>query len=364
MSVRFFAAMLGLVLVSNLSPASALPPYDAPTNSWNSTHVVVVEGGKVVESWKGNLKVGDALPEGAARFTRLPVPGFAKELFVPDKTHPEITGKRLILFLAYVPILEKDEKKRFWMGADAPGLPSNSVSPTAVAWLEGDKVYTVCQQSRPGPYVLEENGRVAGLRQSVSLGIAIRAQFDAAKSDADPEARAARLIVLISIVSKCAGSYGRSDCFEELGKCGKSAMPYLADWVLEPKAELADDALSTLTRLGDVGFDGMLKIVDAETKYWKAVADDLFEGEWVDQRTHTNDIYRWRGPNRLRSILNSAHSMKLSAENRQRLSKHAGLIELEKTLRTKQGMKPEKTDMEAAHKILQDILAGKFRKDG
>jgi len=43
------------LLVGAVGPAAgeSLPHFDPHRNTWRGTHVVVVEGGKVVESWKG-----------------------------------------------------------------------------------------------------------------------------------------------------------------------------------------------------------------------------------------------------------------------------------------------------------------------
>ena len=72
---RHRAIAAGLVmLTSAAASAEILPHFDPQSHTWKATHIVVVGEGKVIESWKGNLKVGDALPDGVARFTRIPLP--------------------------------------------------------------------------------------------------------------------------------------------------------------------------------------------------------------------------------------------------------------------------------------------------
>src|SRR5947207_1161657 len=77
-----------------------LRAFDAPNYTWVATHVVLVEDGKVVESWKGDLKPGDPLPDGAAAHARVRPPavdpGWLKR---SGENHPPVTGKRLVLFL-------------------------------------------------------------------------------------------------------------------------------------------------------------------------------------------------------------------------------------------------------------------------
>ncbi len=357
MRIYWLVSLIVTAFLSVPCLASAGGFYDAQSNTWNATHVVVVENGRVAESWMGDFKVGDVLPEGDARFTRIPVPGpdpfrerFGEKL-------PSVSGKRMVLFLAYVPQEGKDPQKRIWMGADAPGL--GYVSATAVAWVEGDRVYSVYQPINPGDYALRADGTVAGLRQRVDFGLALRTQFAAAKADKNCGRRAERLAFLTPYVAQFAGYYGESDCFEELEKCGKPAVQYLVPWATEEKGKYWGIALSTLSRLGDDGFDAMAKILDDEAKFWKAVADDLGPTEWIDQTPRT-DIHAWHRPYHLRRVLEAAQAMKLSARNKERLQAHAGLKELDKLL-AKPRMKPEKSDMERAHEIIQDILADKSR---
>src|SRR5262245_42093587 len=112
---------VGLAVLSTIAPNSALaeslPWYDPQKNTWNATHIVVAEGGKVVESWKGDLKAGDPLPEHAARFTRVPVPGPDPWSKLTGEKPPVVSGKRMVLFLAHVPQEGQDPKTLVWMGA-------------------------------------------------------------------------------------------------------------------------------------------------------------------------------------------------------------------------------------------------------
>jgi hypothetical protein len=247
------------------------------------------------------------------------------------------------------------------MGAECPGFPSHPPSAQNVAWVEGDRVYTMGAVYGVGTYALRPDGGIAGLKEKVELGLALQARFEAAKADPDPGRRAERLVALTPFVSKLS-FYGRSDCVWEVSRCGKAAVPHLVSWEKEPKGEHQSTALYALCGLGDVGIDAVLKILDDETAYWKAVAANLKLGQTVRESPRP-DPFQWRGPNRLHHVLQATRGMKLSAANQERLRNHAGLQELDKLLTTKPGMKPEKSDMVGAHEMLRDILAGKFQGD-
>jgi hypothetical protein len=135
----------------------------------------------------------------------------------------------------------------------------------------------------------------------------------------------------------------------------------LARWVAEAKGEYWSEALLALGELGDDGFDAVVKVLDSEARFWKSIAAGLEPVQWVDQYLQRTGN-AWRGPQRLRMILQTTQRMKLAKENRERLRDHPGLKELNKTLDTP-GMKPDKSEMVEAHKILKDILAGKFKPD-
>ena len=60
---RLIATVAALALMPGHGFSAFMLPFDAQHNTWNATHIVVVEGGKVIECWKGGLKAGDALPK-------------------------------------------------------------------------------------------------------------------------------------------------------------------------------------------------------------------------------------------------------------------------------------------------------------
>jgi hypothetical protein len=364
-SLLISAAALGFA--PSKCAALELPPFDAQRNTWNATHVIVIESGKVVESWAGDLKPGDSLPDGAARFARIPVPDvdpirktIAEKLPELHEKLPIVTGKRAILFLVHVPRSDKNTKAPEWIGADFWSRPDDGAHPTAVAWVEAEEVFTVHQPHNPGGYAIGESGRVAALKQLVDVGLALKGQFAAAKAETDLARRADRLAALAPFVSHYAGRVGERDLVEALRACGAPAVKYLAQWADGPWTGYSEPALDVLCGLGPVALETVLKLLDAEVRYWKSVAAKLEPGEKV--REPEGDRYSpWRGPRRLLRVLEDVRGMKLSEADRKRIQEHAELREFDKLLTSKPEMKPENSDMVRAHALLRDILAGRFR---
>lgn len=354
MTRRVFTA--ALILTAAPAPAfgSILLPFDAQRNTWASTHIVLVEGGKVVESWTGDLKAGDPLPAEAERFTQIPVPGPDSWPRPAGEKAPRVSGTRMVLFLAFVAREGGDPKKRVWTGAGF--APTSSV-----AWVEDDSVFSAYQPKNPGGYALTESGGLAGLKQQVDLGLALRKQVEAAIAEKDPGRRAERLVVLTPFVSKYAGYVGLSECVWEVSKCGKPAIPHLARWASDPRGEGWSESLYALGRFGDDGLDAVVKVLDREAAYWEVAASELKPGETIYDWTRSRPA--GRSPNHLYHVLQATRGMKLSAGNKERLQKHPGLRKLDDLMATNPALTPKKSDMEAAHTILRDILAGKFRPD-
>jgi|GEM_PF-1992308 len=363
MTGRLLLASIVVAMHPMSLSASIGPIFDSHENTWDATHIVVVEGEKIVASWKGDLKPGTTLPSGADRFARIPVPPLGRLLNPPREKAAAAIGKHRVLFLAHMPQQGDETKKPMWMAADSAGHPSNPTSITSVAWIEGERVYYAGQMSNPGELVLCELGSLSELKQRVDLGIALRDLFDLAKRDGDAKRCAVRLGVLAPTLASYSRTGGVRDCASELIRCGESAVSIFTRWIVDPggKYQFRESGLWGLSQLGDIGIDGMIGVLNEETAYWKTVAAEL-KGRSV--RDVTGKGLFTRVPSHLYHLLAQVRNMKLSEANQERLKSHKALLELDRLLREVPGMKPEKSEMVEVHKILQDILAGKFRKDG
>jgi hypothetical protein len=349
------AASPGLALAS-------IPPrgFDVPNHTWAATHIIVVEDGKVVESWKGNLKVGDKLPEGAAAYARIRPPAFDKDwLDHAGEKPPVVTGKRMVLFLCYVP--NYGEKDPVWMGADCPGFPTHPPSAENVAWIEGTRVYSVGGWSYRWNGGLGSTGGIAALKEEVERGLELQAKFDAAKAERDAGRRVERLIALLGPVHAYSSLWGKHDVIDAVGACGKAAVPKLVEWATDPRTKFRHEAMGALCRIGDDALDAVINILNSETAYWNLVAANLKPGQDI-HRLPPNPQSPWRTANGLYHLLSAVRSMKLSPDNQIRVRENSGLVELDRRLKP-EGVVPSKSDMATAQEVLRDILAGKFKRD-
>jgi len=350
-----------LAAFSGSAIASIPPPgFDVPNHTWAATHIVVIEDEKVVESWKGDLKVGDKLPDGAAAYARIRPPAFDKDwLDHAGEKPPAVTGKRMVLFLCYMP--KYREKDPEWMGADCPGFPTYPPSAANVAWIEGKRVYSVGGWGYRWNGGLGSSGGIAALKEEVEFGLELRGKFEAAKSERDPGRRAERLIALFGSVNSYSSLWGKHDVIDAVGACGKAAVPKLVEWATHPKTKFRDEAMGALCGIGDDALDAVIKIVNSETAYWNLVAANLEPGQDF-HRLPPSTQSPWRSANGLYHLLSAVRRMKLSPDNQKRVRENPGLVELDRRLKP-EGVVPAQSDMATAQTVLRDIVAGKFQRD-
>jgi hypothetical protein len=341
--------------------------FDLPNLTWAATHIVLVEDGKVVESWKGDLKPGAKLPDGAAGFARIKPPAFDPDWVERSgEKPPAVSGRRLVLFLAHVPRYGAEDRDPEWMGAACPGFPDHpqSLPPNSVAFVEGDRVYTAVGLGGLGTagYALRPAGGVAGLREIVGLGLDLRARFAAAKADPDPQKRADRLAALLPAVTGYTGLWGLGDVMYAVAGCGDAGVPHLVEWATDPKGKDRDKAWAALCRTGDAGADAVLKFLGDQAARWTGAAAGLRPGRAA--RDPADDPPNpWGSPIGLYHLLSGVRGMQLSAANKRRVREHAGLAELDRVLATHPGLKGAGPDLEQARRVLRHLRAGEFRPD-
>jgi hypothetical protein len=334
--------------------------FDAPNLTWAATHIVLVEGEKVVESWAGDLKPGDELPDGAAAYARIRPPRLDPDwVKASGRKPPVLPGKPMVLFLAYVPDETEEDKRRVWMGAECPGFPSHPPSARNVAWVEGDRVYVLGGMNHEWLEGLGSPGTLAGLREQVGLGRALRARFDAAKAEPDPAKRADRLAALAPAVVTYAGLWGKYDAFDPVAGCGAAGVPHLVRWATDPEGKARHEARSALCRTGDAGVGAVLTVLDGQVRYWTGAADRLKPGQAAGDLSG-NPQNPWAG-NGLYHLLVGVRAMRLSADNQKRVREHPGLAELDRLLEARPELKAGLVRMDDAHRRLRDIRAGRFR---
>lgn len=294
---------LTLLLSALAYPAGAAirPSFSLDSSTWHATNIVLVATTsndtvfEVVESWKGDLRVGEriVIPELRPSPDAVPIsayprsweeadPGKGSEL-IPK----EPTGSRMILFLKsrtfdQVPknTLRKTEHSG-WEPSDLLG----SMKASAV-WIYGDQLYSFAQFFSPGPSVLSRMPdseikirsrvkEIIGMQDDISVALAVK----------DGHERAERL-----------KPYVRAEIFpvqqfalEQLGKVGPSGVPTIQEMLNDPAfADEASELIEALVRAGGntIGED-LNRRLQRELAFWRTTAPSLPEGWWnTDARIH------------------------------------------------------------------------------
>jgi len=309
--------------------------FDCRQFTWTSSHIVLVEGGTVVESWKGDLKAGQELPK---RWPQLQPPPLRSE-----KKDGADRWNRKVLFLEK----DADNASRF-------KLPSAA----SIAWLDDDQVYIAAQFENPGALELTTWGRLPSLRQSVDLGLALQTQFNAAKAEPDLAKRAQRLSALTTVLEAYSGM-AAMDAVEETSKCGRHGISVLARLATNREGRHQLDAFRALAGLGDDAFEAVLALIDSECRHWKAVVAEMKTVQLHRHSARYNEA-PWRGSFYLQNMLETVRHLKVSPANRELIVKHEGLRDLEKIFAREPRPKDDKFAVDLVHKQLKDILGGKF----
>src|SRR5262249_36922019 len=134
-----------LVCVSIALPATAsaerVPSFHEESSARAATHIVVVDGeGRILESWKGDLRQMGRLPVDKLH---IPPPQAISYLFHEKKAKdPErVSGTRMVLYLI--------REGSGWRPASlGEGMD------IAVVWLENGRGYAFQQIKNPGPLLL------------------------------------------------------------------------------------------------------------------------------------------------------------------------------------------------------------------
>lgn len=237
--------------------AESLPTFH-PACSYRATHIVVVAtepggGGrfKVAESWKGDLRPGDALT----------IPGLARDA----------KGDMVIFMARNADPKSADPWKPVGVGEEWR---------VSVAWFDGGKVVAVQQHLNPGPAVVSHLSFVNSrkdFKQLVAYYVDTERAFAAARAIENLGERAAAFARVVS------GEYDKKDeAFVELGKCGPKALPALRAYLKRPPDYLHDDAVRAMAAAG--GKDAVPELhemLKAELAYWKAVGPKLANDWWL-----------------------------------------------------------------------------------
>jgi hypothetical protein len=295
--MRIVKACWFLILLAELvHPAfpAIRPSFRLDYSSWHATHIVLAittpEDGtfKVVESWKGDLRVGDriVIPELRPEPNAVPISRYPKEGGIAEQIPREPAGSSVFLFLkssadGQVPTIKTD-KRRGWGASDIMDTMKASV-----VWADGDQLYCFTQVINPGPSVLSAlRFSEQSLRNRVAEIDGIQRNLMAALAAKDGQERAEHL-----------KPYLRSDVFpaqqfalEELGKCGPSAVRTILGTLDNPAfADEASELVVALVKAGGASVGEELNNrLQRDFAFWKSTGPTLSPGWWnADPRIHT-----------------------------------------------------------------------------
>jgi hypothetical protein len=256
--------------------AEILPSFDVVSASKNASQVVVVEDGKVVESWIGDLQPATQLFPAGAKPKPINVEYSFRGISVVDEVElakrgvkkvEAVTGKRKVRFLA-------PENSELWESKHL-----NSRYEYNTVWIEDGQAFAIMQWINPGPSGLQPlNMTEAELKAAVQEINKVHLEIEPLLMDRDRAKRAEVLVRMLDPEAK----WRNREVHEALRNCGPPA------WlVIEPL--LFDEKLLPLHHgLIHVGYhvghqktkDAMLRIKDEERAYREKLKADGVE--WKD----------------------------------------------------------------------------------
>ena len=266
-SMLVLAVLLG---APALARSEILPTFAMGHCEVRASHVVVVDdAGKVLESWRGDLKPGDVLPVADFHLKTIPPVGrFGKVEGTPEK----ITGKRMILFL-------KRGETKFGRGlvvgswAAANWYGGFDIS---TAWVEGGHVFVVEQFVNPGPAELVHQGTEAEFKKRVGqVDRTVGAMMARARAEKKLSDRAK---ILAEVVARYPGFAPAA--LAGLEWCGADAVPALRSLVREEKNPSVGDpelrgTYEVLGKIGEPARDVLVEHLADQLRIWKEVVGQV-----------------------------------------------------------------------------------------
>jgi hypothetical protein len=238
---------------------------------------------EVVESWKGDLNVGEhvAVPELRPDRKAIPISRYPQSWSdaiaggIGETIPRQPAGSRMVLFLesATPPPADKNQR-RLWKPADIFGEMK-----TSVLWIDGGQIYGFLQLTNPGPSVLFEFSDSEGkVHDRVTEIDGVQRELTASLEEHDGARRAEGL-----------KQYVRSDLFparslslEELGKSGPTAVPTIRGMLDDPS--FANEAAALVQALVRAGGNAVGEELNSRLRqdlaFWRATGPTLPQGWW------------------------------------------------------------------------------------
>lgn len=301
-------ALMSLLAIGAVPLAAGIrPSFSLYSCSWSATHIALVQTTpkdgvfSVVESWKGDLKLGDSLevPElkpnkDAVPISSYPEPrrfGSQDTQGISEQVPRQPVGSRLILFL----------KKKEEGGTASPSAgnttethwePASTWGEMKISalWIDGGKGFCFRQWMNPGPSALSECWQFSVGSSDMAVFTAriqriLQVQKHLAETMAmknHPEARADGLgrIALGDVWE------AQREALDALGKSGTIALPEILQVMDVPPVPY--DGKVAIRALVEAAGKDSGKLLHARLQqdliYWKAVGPTLTPN-WLDQLT-------------------------------------------------------------------------------
>jgi hypothetical protein len=279
-------SLILLAVFSQPSSAGIRPSFEADSEAWRSTDVVLVLTSsndgvfEVNETWKGNLRAGERIvvPKLIPTAHSIPISRYPDSW--PDTLKSTVTelvprepeGSRMVLFL-------RRNSSRPGHTEWEPANFMDSMKASAV-WINGGRLFCFTQLMNPGPSILQIMSSYSeeSLRKRVSEVSRTQRQMKSVLAAPEGEERAGLLKPYVhSDISQA-----RQFAVQELGKSGPMAVPAIRGMLDDPAySEQAPDLIEAMVKAGgDTVGEDLNRRFQREVKFWKSTAPSLPRGWW------------------------------------------------------------------------------------
>jgi hypothetical protein len=279
-------SLILLAVFSQPSFAGIRPSFEADSEAWRSTDIVLVLTSsndgvfEVIETWKGDLRAGERIvvPELIPTAHSIPIshypdswPDTLKSTVV-EQVPREPEGSRMVLFL-------RRNSSRPGHTEWEPANFMDSMKASAV-WINGGRLFCFTQVMNPGPSILQIMGSYSeeSLRKRVSEVSRTQKQMKLVLAAPESEERARLLTSYVhSDISQA-----RQFAVQELGKSGPMAVPTIRGMLDDPAyTEQAPDLIEAMVKAGgDTVGEDLNRRFQREVKFWKSTGPSLPQGWW------------------------------------------------------------------------------------
>jgi hypothetical protein len=266
-----------ILLLAPAARAEILPSFDVVDASRHASHLVVVEDGKVVESWIGDLKPGTQLLPAGEKPSPMNVEYSFRGIGVVDEAEQErllakrglkrviaVSGKRMVLFLAR-------ENPESWESKKLNSRPEYNT-----VWLEEGQAFAIMQWINPGPSGLQPlNMTEAELKSAVQEIHTVHHEIQPLLKERDRAKRAEALVKMLDPETK----WRNREVHEALRTCGPAAWPVIEPLLFDEKLlPLHHGLIHVAYHVGRTNTkDAMLRIKDEERAYRAKLKADGIE---------------------------------------------------------------------------------------